>query len=168
MRDVLVVDEVVDVGQGILPTPPRLLSQGAGHFFGVNGPDGVEGVAEECGGEQGLPAGPVAGDEETKPGPPEGMKARTRPTTANTFVKRDAKRGRDKLPDDAPLGWAELLKRVFGVDGLECQDCGKRMRLRTVVEGSSASKTIVTGLLRSTGPPAPRRGGDDQGGYAGA
>ena len=35
-----------------------------------------------------------------------GMKARTRPTTANTFVKRDAKRGRDKLPHDAPLGWA--------------------------------------------------------------
>jgi hypothetical protein len=34
------------------------------------------------------------------------------------LVKRLGKRGRDKLPDDAPLGWAELLKRVFGVYGL--------------------------------------------------
>lgn len=78
-------------------------------------------------------------------------------------VKRDAKRGRDKLPDDAPLGWAELLKRVFGVDGLECPDCGKRMRLRTVVEGSPAALTITTSLLRSTGPPRPPPGGDGRG-----
>ena len=69
---------------------------------------------------------------------------------------------RDKLPDDAPLGWAELLKRVFGVDGWECPDCGKRMHLRTVVEGSPAALTITTSLLRSTGPPRRSGGGDDR------
>ena len=42
------------------------------------------------------------------------------------------------------------------------------MRLRTVVVGMPTSTTVVTGLLRSTGPPAPRGGGDDQGVYAGA
>jgi len=70
--------------------------------------------------------------------------------------------------DDAPPGWAELLRRGFGVDGWACPDGGKRMRLRTVGVGSPASATIVTGLLPSTGPPAPRRGGDDQGVHAGA
>ncbi|MBM4393552.1 MAG: hypothetical protein FJ090_20705, partial [Deltaproteobacteria bacterium] len=73
-----------------------------------------------------------------------------------------------KVAGDAPPGWAELLRRVFGVDGWACPDCGERMRLRTVVVGSPASTTIVTGLLRSRGPPAPRGGGDDQGVHAGA
>ena len=72
------------------------------------------------------------------------------------------------LADRVHEARSELLKRVFGVDGWECPDCGKRMQLRTVVVGSPASMRIVSGLLRSTGPPAPRRGGDDQGAYAGA
>ena len=38
----------------------------------------------------------------------------------------------------------------------------QQMKLRTVVVGSPASTTIVHGLLRSTGPPAPRGGGEDQ------
>ena len=42
------------------------------------------------------------------------------------------------------------------------------MHLRTVVEGSPAALTITTSLLRSTGPPRPRGGGDDRGVYAGA
>ncbi len=67
-----------------------------------------------------------------------------------------------------PPDRVELLKRVFGVDGWAWSgatpaDCGKRMHLRTMVVGSPASMTIVTGLLRSTGPPGPRRGGHDQG-----
>ena len=73
------------------------------------------------------------------------------------LVKRDGKRGRDKLPDDAPLGWAELLKRVFGVDRWECPDCGKRMRLRTVVEGSPAAMTGGFTRGRRRGRPADHR-----------
>ncbi len=42
------------------------------------------------------------------------------------------------------------------------------MRLRTVVEGTPSALTISTSLLRSTGPPAPPRGGDDQGVHGGA
>ena len=88
-------------------------------------------------------------------------------------VKRDGKRGCDELPDDAPLGWAELLKRVFGVDGWELSnptpaDCGERMHFRTVVEGSPAALTITTSLLGSTGPPRRSGGGDDRGVHAGA
>ncbi len=56
------------MGQGILPAPARLLAEGTGHFLAVNGPDGVEGVSLHGGGEERLAAGPVAGNEETKPG----------------------------------------------------------------------------------------------------
>ena len=53
---------------------------------------------------------------------------------------------------DSP-GWADLLKRVFGVDGWQCPCCGKRMTLRTIVIGAPASTTVVSGLLRARAPP---------------
>ena len=68
----------------------------------------------------------------------------------------------------ARLGWAELLTRVFGVDGWRCPGCGARMSLRTVVEGSPSAGTIARSLLRSTGPPSPPREGEDRGGCASA
>ena len=75
--------------------------------------------------------------------------------------------------------WAELLKRVFAVDGFACPGCGGPLalrcivlnpvlHLRTVVEGSPAALTITSSLLRSTGPPRRPGGGDDRGVYAGA
>lgn len=116
----------------------------------------------------GVLAGNAAWRAEVVPKVPSSTEAEREARASLRLVKRAAKRGRVKVADDAPPGWAELLRRVFGVDGWACPDCGKRMRLRTVVVGSPASTTIVTGLLRSTGPPAPRRGGDDQGVHAGA
>ena len=116
----------------------------------------------------GVLAGNAAWRAEVVPKVPSSDEAKQEARAALRLVKRDGKRGRDKLPDDAPLGWAELLKRVFGVDGWECPDCGKRMRLRTVVEASPAALTITKSLLRSTGPPRPPSGGDDRGVYAGA
>ena len=68
----------------------------------------------------------------------------------------------------ARLGWAELLTRVFGVDGWRCPGCGARMSLRAVVEGSPSAGTIARSLLRSTGPPSPPRVGEDRGGCASA
>ena len=94
---------------------------------------------------------------------PSSDEAKQEARAALRLVKRVARRGRDKLPDDAPLGWAELLKRVFGVDGWQCPACGKRMRLRTVVEGTPAASTITRSLLRSTGPPAPPPDAEDRG-----
>ena len=116
----------------------------------------------------GVLAGNAAWRAEVVPKVPSSTEAEREARVSLRLVKRDAKRGRNKLPDDAPLGWAELLKRVFSVDGWQCPDCGKPMRLRTVVEGTPAALTITTSLLRSTGPPWPRGGGDDRGVYAGA
>ena len=63
---------------------------------------------------------------------------------------------------DAP-GWADLLKRVFGVDGWQCPCCGLRMTLRTIVIGAPASTTVVSGLLRARAPPERGGEGDDRG-----
>lgn len=81
------------------------------------------------------------------------------------LAKGVAKRGR---AGDPPSGWAELLKRVFGVDGWACRDCGKRMKLRAMGIHPPASTTILRDLLRATGPPLPVAGRDDQGADAGA
>ena len=51
------------------------------------------------------------------------------------------------------LTWAELLQRVFRVDGWECPHCRKQMSLRTVVIGMPACTRILTGLEKATGPP---------------
>ena len=60
--------------------------------------------------------------------------------------------GRDERLDDKP-GWADLLKRVFGVDGWLC-DCGSTMKLRAIVIREPATTRVVRGILRATGPPA--------------
>ncbi len=109
----------------------------------------------------GVLAGNAAWRAEVVPKVPSSNEAEREARASLHLVKRDAKRRR--LPDDPPLGWAELLKRVFSVDGRQRPDCGRPMRLRTVVEGASSAVTITTSLLRSTGPPAPPRGGDDRG-----
>ena len=43
------------------------------------------------------------------------------------------------------LTWAELLQRVFRVDGWECPHCSEQMSLRTVVIGMPACTRILTG-----------------------
>ena len=50
--------------------------------------------------------------------------------------------------------WAELLKRVFEVNGWACPHCNKPMALRSIVIREPATTKVVSGLLRSTGPPA--------------
>lgn len=116
----------------------------------------------------GVLAGNAAWRREVVPKVPTSDAATREARAKLRLVKRDAKRKGDTLPDDAPPGWAELLKRVFGVDGWECPDCGKRMRLRTVVEGAPASRNISASLRRSTGPPPRTPGGDDRGDCASA
>ena len=50
------------------------------------------------------------------------------------LTRRPRRRGATGAEDDPP-GWAELLRRVFAVDGWACPSCGQRMQLRTVVVG---------------------------------
>jgi hypothetical protein len=72
---------------------------------------------------------------------------------ARRLVKRAA--GMPGVPTpERPASWAELLHRVFGVDGWACPECGKAMVLRTVVVGPIVSGRVVRSLLRSRGPPA--------------
>lgn len=59
-------------------------------------------------------------------------------------------------PDLRPrrLAWAELLRRVFAVDVLECPRCGGRMRLLAAIQPPDASQAILECLeLPSRAPP---------------
>lgn len=56
------------------------------------------------------------------------------------------------MGSDRP-GWADLLKRVFAVDGWACPHCAAPMRLRSIVIHPRATTRVVRGLLRATGPP---------------
>jgi hypothetical protein len=49
--------------------------------------------------------------------------------------------------------WAELLRRVFGVDAYRCPGCGGRLALRTVVVNPPATTKIMRDLERAQGPP---------------
>jgi putative transposase/transposase-like zinc-binding protein len=53
-----------------------------------------------------------------------------------------------------PLPWAELLRRVFALDVLECPRCGGRMRILTAIQTADAIREILEHLgLPSRAPP---------------
>jgi hypothetical protein len=56
--------------------------------------------------------------------------------------------------------WAELLKRTFGVDVLECTKCKGRMKLLAVVTEPKSIERMLRHLGEATEPPArePARG----------
>ena len=45
--------------------------------------------------------------------------------------------------------WADLLQRVFSVDGFACPHCRNRMRLRAVVIGAPATTEVLDGIARA-------------------
>ena len=52
------------------------------------------------------------------------------------------------------LGWADLLRRVFAIDVLECPRCGSRMRWLSVVHPPEATRAILECLeLLARAPP---------------
>ena len=52
------------------------------------------------------------------------------------------------------LAWAELLRRVFAVDVLECPRCGGRMRLLAAIQPPDVTQAILDCLdLPSRAPP---------------
>jgi len=65
------------------------------------------------------------------------------------------------------LFWAELMKRVFELDVLECERCGGRMRILAAIHQPEAIRKILECLgLPSRPPPispaAPDRDIDEQ------
>jgi putative transposase len=106
-----------------------------------------------------------------------GPAARDRPLVVP--APRDLQSGRACLPMDAPaqerntglkkaapgttLPWAELIRRVFAVDVLECPRCGGRMKILAAIQTPEAIRSILEHLdLPSRAPPitparCPRR-----------
>jgi len=61
---------------------------------------------------------------------------------------------RDPSPRPRRLGWADLLRRVFAIDVLECPRCGGRMRLVAAIHAPDTTQTILECLdLPSRAPP---------------
>ena len=52
------------------------------------------------------------------------------------------------------LPWAELLKRTFQVDVLNCHRCGGRMKLVALVKAPDSVRRFLSGVGLPTGPPA--------------
>jgi len=50
--------------------------------------------------------------------------------------------------------WAELLRKVFSIDVLDCPQCGGRMELLAFISEAGVAKRVLDHLgLPSTGPP---------------
>ena len=63
------------------------------------------------------------------------------------------------------LPWAELLRRVFAIDILKCDQCGGDMKIIAIIPASEATEAILDHLgidthhNPATGPPAPLKRG---------
>jgi hypothetical protein len=66
-----------------------------------------------------------------------------------------------RLAGERP-SWIDLLERVFRVDGFACSGCGGPLTLRRVVVNPPATRHILDGLRRATGPPVLDAQGDDR------
>ena len=107
----------------------------------------------------GVLAGNAGWRKEVVPKVPTSESAKAEARLSLKLVKR---RKEGATTGEDTLGWADLLKRVFGVDGWQCPCCGKRMTLRTIVIGAPASTRIVSGLLHARAPPEGGGGGVDR------
>ena len=76
-------------------------------------------------------------------------------------AKRLTRHPRMRLAGERP-SWRDLLERVFRVDGFACPGCGGALTLRCVVVNPPATRRILYGLRRATGPPGPDLAGDDR------
>jgi hypothetical protein len=93
-----------------------------------------------------VPAGSVrSGDTETK--------SRTATEESGASTSSDAL-GDQPPARDRYYTWAELMKRVFRVDVLECEHCGGRMKILAVIRSPAATERLLKCLgLPSRAPP---------------
>ena len=78
------------------------------------------------------------------------------PTTsvARGVVAEPSPEADGALPRSRRLAWADLLRRVFAVDVLECSRCGGRLRLLATIHAPDATEAILECLeLPSRAPP---------------
>jgi hypothetical protein len=84
-------------------------------------------------------------------------------------VRPVANEGNDSAGRRRPRGylWAELMRRTFGIDALDCPRCGGRLRLLALIEHARIVERILRHLGLPTDRPelrparAPPRRGDD-------
>ncbi len=88
-------------------------------------------------------------------------KPETPDAAAARRAQRLTRRPRLDLTGERP-SWAELLKRVFAVDGFACPGCGGPLALRCIVLNPVTARRIIAGLQRATGPPGSSPEGDDR------
>ena len=74
-------------------------------------------------------------------------------------VKKGKKNAREKNKQKSDIvhprnySWAELMKRVFGLDVLKCDRCGGRMRILCAINPPEAIKKILDCLGLPSRPP---------------
>jgi len=66
-----------------------------------------------------------------------------------------------RLAGERPI-WSDLLQRVFRVDRFACPGCGGPLTLRCAVLNPQATRRILDGLCRATGPPGLDAAGHDR------
>lgn len=100
----------------------------------------------------GVLAGNAEWRREVVPRVPTSTEAERAERAALRLVKAEARGGRSERAEQR-LCWAELLRRVFRVEGWQCPHCRQPMRLRSIVIREPATTQVLAGLLKATGPP---------------
>ena len=67
--------------------------------------------------------------------------------------RSDAKEREPEAHQPARIAWADLLKRVFAVDVLQCPRCSGRMQIVATVTDVDAAKRILTWIGLPARPP---------------
>ena len=62
----------------------------------------------------------------------------------------------DPEPENGYIPWADLMKRTFDIDVMECEKCGGRMKFLALIEDAEAIFKILDHLGLPTEPPKPR------------
>jgi hypothetical protein len=83
------------------------------------------------------------------------------PDPGSAGLLRSRKRCRKSLPDDTPAAarrrrytWAELMKRVFALDVLECPFCKGKRKLIALINDPPVIRAILACLGLPADPPA--------------
>ena len=66
--------------------------------------------------------------------------------------------GHEKSEKTGPKkGWAQLMRRVFGIDVLECPRCRSQMQMISFITETKAIRDILASIGLATAPPEPAR-----------
>jgi len=73
-----------------------------------------------------------------------------------TGGEADAEPEPEPDPENGYIPWSELMQRTFGLDVMECEKCGGRMKFLALIEDHDTIFKILDHLGLPTEPPRPR------------